>query len=179
MPVTALPAHNTNRYWLDYTVNGDPHSLMMRDFGGLSASAVSAIFNDLLSLFEADDIYDINPTGMRFAVAGSDVTLPRTYSGGSTFGTGSASDTDQRAKQWSFTGRDDSGHKVRIFIFGAKFSANGDYRVQVTENARIEAIVDYLNALPTSFCTINAKKAVWNAYANTGYNDHWIKVARG
>lgn len=179
VPVTALPASNTNRYWLDYTVNSDPHSLMMRDFGGLGAAAVSSIYSDLLSLFSTDDIYGIGVTGMRFAVAGSDVTLPRTYSGTASFSGGTAFDTDRRAAQYSFTGRDDSGHKGRIFIFGAKFSANGDYRLQVAENARISDVVDYLNALPTSFCSINGKKMVWNAYANTGVNDHWVKKARG
>ncbi len=142
-------------------------------------SQVSSVISGLLDLFADTDIYEINFVALRKALEGSDVTLPATWTGNTQWGTGSAVDNDNRAKTFSFTGRDDSGHKVKAFVFGAKFVANGDYRVQVGENAEIDSIVAYLGALNGFFLTINGSPAIWNQYANVGFNDHWIRVARG
>jgi len=178
MPVGALPPNTTKRYWLDYTVNGDSHSMLMRVLDTVSDVVAKDVFSGLIDLIDASTFYAINPTGMRVAEAGSDVTLPAVYDGSAIGGNGTAFDTDFRAKTYSFTGRDPSGHKTRLFIYGAKASANGDYRIQVGENSIIETIVDYLNALTNCFVSINGRRAIWNQYANTGYNDHWIKKAR-
>lgn len=179
MPVVALPPSNTPRWWLDYTVNGDPHSLQMRTTSDKTNVQVSSVYNDLLSLFTADNIYDINAVGLRHAVEGSDVSLPAVYTGSTSFGSGSAVDTDLRAKTFSFTGRDDSGHKIKFQIFGAKSGANGNYRIDRGESFIMDAVEDYLNALNGFFNTINGAHPIWNLYANTGWNDHWIRKARG
>jgi len=179
MPVTALPPSNTPRWWLDYTVNGDTHSMMMRTTSIKTEAQVSDVFSGFLDLFTTDNIYTVDVVGLRKAVEGSDVTLPATYSGTPNFGSGSAVDNDNRAKTFSWTGRDDSGHKVRLFLFGAKPSANGDYRIQFSESFILHAVVDYLNALNGFWNTINGAHPIWNPYTNTGWNDHWIRVARG
>lgn len=153
--------------------------MMMRATSDKTAAQVSTVYSDLLSLFTADNIYDINTTGLRFAVEGSDVSLPATYTGLTTFGSGSAVDTDDRAKTFSLTGRDDGGHKVRLFVFGAKSHANGNYRIDRGESFIMDSVEDYLNALNGFFNTINGAHPIWNLYVNTGYNDHWIRRARG
>lgn len=179
MPVTALAPSNTPRWWLDYTANGDSHSMLMRATSDKTAAQVSTVFSDLLGLFTADNIYGITPSGLRHAAEGSDVSLPATYTGGTSFGSGSAIDTDLRAKTFSFTGRDDAGHKVRLFVFGAKSGANGNYRIDRGENFIMDSIEDYLTALNGFFNTISGGHPIWNLYANTGWNDHWIRRARG
>lgn len=179
MPVTALPPSNTERWWLDYTVNGDAHSMLMRTTDGQTAAAVSSVFEDFLALFTSDNIYGITPTGLRVALKGSDVSLPATYTGASSFGSGTAVDTDLRAKTFSLTGRDASGHKVRLFVFGAKSGANGNYRVDRGENFIMDSVEDYLTALSDHWQTIAGLHPIWNLYANTGWNDHWIRRARG
>jgi hypothetical protein len=118
-------------------------------------------------------------TGMRKALVGSNVTLPQTYLGTTQFGAGTAIGNDFRAKTFSFTGRDDTGHKIKLFVFGAITQADGDYRLQVGTDTHIDQVVDYLNALNGFWNTINEGHPVWNAYANVGFNDHWIKRARG
>lgn len=179
MPVVALPPSNTPRWWLDYTVNGDPHSLMMRATSIKTDAQVATVYADLLALFTTSDIYAIAVTGMRKAAEGSDVTLPATYAETTAFGTGTAVDNDNRAKTFSFTGRSDDGHKVKLFIFGCKPTANGDYRIQVGESSTIDDVVTYLNNLNGFFNSISGGHPIWNAYGNTGWNDHWIKKARG
>ena len=175
----ALPAHNTERWFLDYTVNGDLHHLLMRTPDGATEAGVSSVYSDFLALLSSASVYGIDVVGMRFASHGSDVTLPATYTGTIHFGAGTAVANDFRAKTFSFTGRDASGHKIKLFIFGAITQADGDYRLQVGTDSHIDACVAYLNALTSYWYTIAGLKPVWNHYANVGFHDHWIKRARG
>lgn len=178
MPVTALPASNTPRWWLDYTVNGDTHSLQMRlPTGGTDADA-EAVFSDLLALMDTNAFYLWNILGMRSAAVGTDVSLPATYGGPTAAGSGSSTDGDFRAHTYSLTGRDAAGHKIKVTLFGAKLQANGDYRIQNGENASTDVLIDYFAALDMKFVTINALQPIWNNYVNTGWNDHWIKSRR-
>jgi hypothetical protein len=179
MPVTALPPDNTPRWWLDYVANGDSHSMLMRAAAGKTAAEVSTVFSDFLGLFTTDNLFGITVTGLRHANEGSDVSLPETYTGTTAFGSGTAVDTDNRAKTFSFTGRDIFGHKVRLYVYGAKSGANGNYRIDRGESFIMDSVEDYLNALDGFWETINGSHPIWNLYANTGFNDHWIRRARG
>ncbi len=179
MPLTPISPSNTVRWWLDYTVNGDAHSLMMRTGTGATAAEVSSVFTDFFTLFTTDLLYGITVTGLRRASVGSDVTIPQTYSGTTSFGSGTAFDTDLRAKTFSFTGRALDGHKNKLFVYGCKIGANGDYRIQVGENGAIDDVIAYLQGAVSYWRAISGEQTIWNGYANTGWNDHWIKVARG
>jgi len=178
MPVTALPPSNTVRYWLDYVVNGDPHSMQMRIPNGATDGDVADVFSGLLDLMDTNAFYLWDVVGMRKADKGTDVSLPVTYAGTMAAGSGSSVDGDFRAHTYSMTGRDASGHKVKVFWYGAKLQANGDYRIQNGENASTDVLIDYLTALSGFFVTINALQPIWNNYVNTGWNDHWIKSRR-
>jgi hypothetical protein len=177
--MAALPESNTTRWWLDYTVSGQAHSMLMRTTTDKTAAQVSTVFSGFFDLLDTASVYQIDVTGMRKALVGSNVTLPQTYLGTTQFGAGTAIGNDFRAKTFSFTGRDDTGHKIKLFVFGAITQADGDYRLQVGTDTHIDQVVDYLNALNGFWNTINEGHPVWNAYANVGFNDHWIKRARG
>jgi hypothetical protein len=179
MPVVALPPSSTKRWWLDYTVNGDSHSILMRADAGQSAAQVSGVFSTLLTGFGDANLYQYDVTGLRYAEVGSDVSLPAPYTGDAQFGTGTAVSTDQRAKTLSFTGRDVAGHKVKFFMYGIKMQAQGDYRISIGEDVAIGAAITYLTNLTEHFWTIAGLQPIWNGYANVGWNDHWIKRARG
>jgi hypothetical protein len=174
-----LPANSTERWYLDYTVNGDLHHLLMRTPPGASESGVSLVYQGLFDLLDSANIYQVDVIGMRFSSQGSDVTLPAAYTGTLQFGAGTAVGNDFRAKTFSFTGRDASGHKTKFFVFGAITQAEGDYRLQQGANSAIDAVVLYLNSLTGYFVTIAGLKPIWNHYANIGFHDHWIKRARG
>jgi len=178
MPVTRLSPSNTARWWLDYTVNGDPHTIQMRlPSGGTDADAES-VFTDILGLMDASAFYGWSVIGMRHAVAGSDVSLPATYGGPTSAGAGSSTDNEFRAHTYSLTGRDAEGHKIKVTFFGAKLQANGDYRLGHGENSITDALIDYFVALDGKFVTINGLQPLWNNYVNTGFNDHWIHSRR-
>lgn len=179
MPITPLPPTNTERWWLDYTVNGDAHSMLMRTVLGIDPAVVSDGYADFLEAMGVGALYGINVTGLRRAVIGSDVTLPQLYTGSTPIGSGTGVAGDDRAKVFSFTGRDVSGHKARVFVYGAKVSADGDYRFDLSENADVIAGLTQLKATVDMFLSINGLPVVWNDYVNIGYNDHWIKQARG
>lgn len=179
MPIAALPPNSTDRWWLDYTVNGDAHSMLMRAGSTKTAAEVSSVFSDFLTLFTINNLYEVNVVGMRHALNGSDVSLPATYTGDTQLGSGTANTTDMRAKTISFTGRDQTGHKIKLYMFGVKFQSNGDYRIQRGEDVAVGDLLNYLAALDGFFDSINGLHPIWNQYANVGFNDHWIKRVRG
>jgi len=178
MPVVALPPNNTERWWLDYTVNGDTHSWLMRTEDDADPLVVSDVFGDLINNFTDASFYSWSALGLRRALRGSDVTLPFTFTGTPPSFTGTAVSTDDRAKQLSITGRDLSGHKARFFLFGAKLVSNGDYRTITAESAEVAAFLAALSATPTFFLSINGLSVSWHPYVNIGWNDHWVKQAR-
>lgn len=179
MPITALPPSNTPRWFMDYAVSGVNHTLMMRANDLKTASLVSSVLDGLFQLMDVGNLYTIDTISLRHAAEGSDVTVPETWSGASSYGGGTAFDTDNRVRAYSFTGRSLDGHKCKFFIYGALIGAEGDYRIDTGSNAGISDAIDYLNALNGFFISISGEPVVWNPYANVGWNDHWLKVLRG
>jgi len=151
--------------------------MMIRTGDGAVASVVSStfhgIFNRLTNL-----IYELRPQNMEYALRGSNVRNTAPWTNNAFYGGGTAFDTDLRAKTLSFVGRDLLGHKSRFFVYGYKGSANGDYRVQIGENADVASVVTYLDAATGAFLSVGGGQPVWKGYANVDFNDHWIKRAR-
>lgn len=177
VPVTALPASNTRRYFLDYTINGVLHHLMMRTGDTKSESQASDVLDGLLTIL-ASDLNEFEVQSLRRAENGSDVTNPVTWSGASSYGSGNANDNIGRVLSASFTGKDVTGHKIKFFIFGTKNLSTGDYRVQRSESSVIADALDYLATLNGFFITIAGEPPVWNQYVNQDVNDHWEKKLR-
>ncbi len=177
MPLTPLPEDNTERWWIIYTNNGTTHRMMARTLVGLTAASMSTNFQSIFAALTGT----LNATtivGMEKASKGSGVRNPQTYSGTTTFGSGTELDTDGRARALSFVGRSAGGRKSRLFLFGVKAIPEGDYRVDTTESAGVASAVIALNLPAGSFLSIDELKPIWKAYANIGYSDHWIKEYR-
>lgn len=175
--MAALPPESTERWFLDYTVSGVEHTWMCRTATGKSASEASSYFTDVLDLFEGA-LFEWTVTGLRKSAIGSNVSLPQTWGGDTTYGTGTAVSTIQRAHAFSFTGRDEEGHKIRMFLYGVNAPTEGDYRFDTSESAGVDAVVDYLNSVVGGFITIAGNAAVWNAYANSVIPIFWQKKLR-
>jgi len=176
--MAALPPSNTVRYFLDYTVNGIEHTIQMRVGAGATDGGASSSFSAFLATL-SPNFYLINVIGMRKANLGSDVTNPVTYTGTTSFGSGTASDNLARAAFLSFVGRSTDGRRVRIFVYGTKITAEGDYRVDVSEAAEVDSAVFLLNSATGVFLTISGLQPVWKAYANEGVNAYWQRRSRG
>lgn len=180
MPVTALNPSNTERWFYDYTVGGNQHSLMMRVSDPKSASEAGEML-DLFLTAIAGGLATITTVGLRVALAGSNITNNEGTVGlSATYGTGTQAGIDAPL-QVTFTGRSNDGHKARVGMFGWSGQSDESWRMTVLEDADVSAGVTFLQAITSSgfFVSISGEPVVWHPYANIGYNDHWVKEARG
>lgn len=179
MPVAALPPTNTERWFYDYTVEGDQHSLMMRSADAITpAEAATAI--DLFLIQIDSELVTLTTVGLRVALVGSNITNPADPTGlAGTYGSGSGV-VINAPLQVTFVGRSADGHKARVGIFGWNGQTDDSWRMTSAEVAAVAAEVTNLNSLSTGglFVSISGAGALWRPYANIGYNDHWIKKAR-
>jgi hypothetical protein len=109
---------------------------------------------------------------------GSNVRVPATWSGPTTWGTG-AGDPDDAPYFLSFTGKDVAGHKARVDIFGRGVVEGLGWRVNAADDA---GVADALEALATPdavFNSIGGAGVIWNQYANRSVAQHWVKMLRG
>lgn len=177
MPIVALPPHNTERWWMLYTVNGLSHRMMMRTGDGALPATVVSTFAGILTRI-TPEINEIVPTGLERALRGSDVRLPFAWTGAASYGLGNADASFIRAESISFTGRSTAGHKARMFLFGYKLGSNGDYRSTGAESAAIASVVSFLNGAVGAFLAIDGLQPTYHDYGNIGLNDHWVKKLR-
>lgn len=169
--------NNTERWWLVYEVNGFTHRMMCRTGDGATAAEVSAAFDGLLVIM-APMLNAVHPSGLEFALRGSNIRNTAPFTGLGVYGTGTAISNDGRAAEYSFVGRSLGGKRTRLFLFGGKTSAEGDYRIDAGSSAAVAAATDYLNSIAGKFLSIDALHPTWKTYINTGLNDFWVKQAR-
>lgn len=173
---TPLPANSTQRWFYDYACGTYSHTFVVRGRPAVTLSdvddAVALILGDIGSLFTTSVM-----TGVRYALAGSDVTnaVPSDRIS-DTWGTGTPT-AYHAATTMSFTGRDPAGYKARFFLFGFK-EALLDYRLLTSESTPVLNAVNHLNSFGDAFDTVNGMSATWNSYANLGVNDHWMRKVR-
>jgi hypothetical protein len=180
MAVEALNPFNTERWFYDYSVYGDQHSLMMRVDSPRSATEAAEQIDAFLSAI-AGNLVEITTVGLRVALAGSNITNAQGTAGlAATYGSGAGSDINAPL-QVTFTGRSSDGHKSRVGIFGWLSQTDSSWRITVAEDADVASGVSILQGLSPSgfFVSISGAAAEWHGYANIGYNDHWIKERRG
>lgn len=172
-----LPANNTKRYFLDYSVGGVEHTLLMRVATGTDDSLASGAFEDLLTELSAQ-LYSLTVLGMRVSAEGSDISLPATYSGATSFGSGAA-DKVGTAGYVTFLGRTADGRRTRISIFGNKtVQVGGDFRASGTEVGDFVDAIAWLQGNPSYFRSISGLGTTWYPYADTGYNSYWRNKLR-
>ena len=173
-----LPANNTDRYFLDYQVGPEQHTLIMRTDAGFTADDAVDAFSDFLTAISSL-ILLLTINGMRFQAAGSNVSLPVEWTGDPSFGSG-AGDAIDTTKYISYVGRGADGHRVRVTVFGVSNPTAGtDYRYQAGENSAADAGRASLSShLTGAWQTISSENPVWNNYANVGINAYWRNKTR-
>ena len=179
MPITPLPADGTDRFYLDYTVQGEAHTMIARADGGYLASDAADGFAQLLTAL-TPLIVVTTIVGMRHSVAGSDVTVPvGTGDLEATYGTESAVVVN-KPLQATFTGRSLDGHKTRFGFYGLAQQTDQSWRYTVAENTHVADALDVLGAFSAAglFISISGGRVSWNKYMNVGYNDHFVQKER-
>lgn len=171
-----LPPSNTKRYFLDYQVAGEQHTMTMRVDDAATDEDASTGFDALLTAM-APLLLNIVVVRMRVANSGTNVTTPATYGGALEFGTGAGSGVNV-PDFWSFTGKDSAGRIVKVEIFGRSISPNNNFRVNMVDDSDVEAALSALDTVAPIWLTISGSAPFWNPYANQGVNAYWQRQAR-
>lgn len=167
-----LPVNNTETWFLDYVVGGVNHTLEMRSGSPMSNIDASNAYDALLSGLSLT-IYEMTVVRLRKRLIGSTVSLPGTWAGAATYGTGVAT-RSQAAQYIDFIGRTHLGRRARAAIFGSKIvSVGNDYRVNPGESAEVDAAILTIKADVNFWFAIDGIKPIWYPYANCGVNAYW------
>jgi hypothetical protein len=167
-----LPSNNTGVLFLDYSVGGESHTMQFRYSDGGTVADMKDVADQFLTAL-GDAIFEITITGARHRPKDETITLPESWTGSSTYGTGSATH-DQSAWYIDFVGRSAGGRRVRIALFGAaSFEDNigHDYRLPATDQVADAILV--LQSNSDILTAIDNETVVWYSYANVGVNAYW------
>jgi len=167
-----LPSNNTDCWFLDYQVATTTHTMLVRAVPGTTNAQASTAIDALLTEL-ANTHYLMTVIGLRQRPAGSSITNPATWTGASTFGTGTAPKASA-ANFWDFIGRSHLGSRARLSVFGAKATVYGDdYRINPGESAEATAALAVLVASTQFFIAIDGTKPTFYPYVNVGENAYW------
>lgn len=174
--MAALPVDNTQRFFLDYSTSLLSHTMMVRTTSATSAAAFSTFMNDFLTAL-APELSVLTVDGARVAQVNSNVSIPITWSGAATYGTGSESAIN-RPRQLCFLGRTVNGRRARLFVYGGDFTMPNDYRIDRAANATIDAAYDVLELNPQFFAAIDGLATVKYNYVDVNFNSYWERKVR-
>lgn len=174
-----LPNHNTARLWVDYTNSYDEHTILWR-FNDLEAdvedakAAVTAFLTALSTSINA-----INLTGMRYAVSGSDITVPTALPEDITYGSG-ALNAGARASSWQFLGRSAGGRVGSFYLYAVAAAVPVGARVSISQDGNLAAaIATLITATDTgAWVAIDAGAMFVKPYVNYVVNDYWTHQVR-
>jgi len=180
MPVTRLPADNTQRGVILYTSGGFAHEAPFRFQLSVSIADVAATLNNIIAamlplMANADAV-----EGAHWIAAGSGVSVPLVVdTGNGTAGAIEPTDRD-RCAFISITGKDAYGHKVTSKFFSVKFEAAGQFRGPLSGAS--PAVTAWYNSIahsaPAVVSTIYPETPFWNGYINNAYNAYYQRKQR-
>lgn len=173
-----FPDNATVKIFLDYTVGDDAHVMLMRAAPGFAElnwlSQRDALYNLLLGI----SFSDVEYLAERIQFPGQNFTVPyRTI--GLTGQLPGASTGASQPFQVTWQGRDPVGRRARLSVFGlGGISATENWRIETTENAIVQDVLDVLTATPGEFVSITAGQPVWLPYASATFNRRQIRRQR-
>jgi len=172
----ALDPNNTPRAFVTYNVDTANHTMMVRCNADASDGDLSEEIGSVLEAM-GGQLTECTFVKLERSAAGSNVRVPATWSGPTTWGSG-----DQLAefqnRFWSFTGKDSLGHKTRVDFFGRHLANNTNFRLFAVEDSTIAATIAAMEDAPNTFFTIGDNTPIWNRYANESFAQHWTYQGR-
>lgn len=168
---------NTYRWFVDYTVAGYQHTVMMRSNSTVVATDAGATMAALFAAFDSA-IYLTTIDGFRSAVSGTNVTNAEVWPGDASYGVGAGVPANS-AQYYDMVGRGPAGHRVRVALFGAILVTDGgDYRMSSSEDALVANALAVLTSDVDMFLDVNYDNPVWKPYINLGVNAYWRNKIR-
>lgn len=179
MAVPPLPPNTTATLFVDYTFQGQGHTMQFRHASGQTVSALTTRVGDFLDALDPlmDPTWEV--TGARYRAALTIVALPVEIPTGITPG-GAAVPQTSWPRYVSFSGRGQTtGRQATIFVYGLSFPTPNDYRSQSGELAAIDAARQVLDSAAAGlFTDIAGSDVLWKQYANVGFNSYHERQQR-
>jgi hypothetical protein len=174
-----LPPESTARMWLDYTDGINEHSLCVRVGPTATLPNMINMVDDFMSTQQAA-FYLLTVLGARVASDNSNVTNPFTWTGASTYGSGTMPAATSPA-EIRYIGRSVDGRMVSCSLYGCKLAIPGTFRYLASAQADVAAAIAVLESGPAQsiFLTISTSTPVWKQYASYNFNSYWERKARG
>ena len=174
-----LPENNTARLWIDYNDGENDHSLMARFLApdtplSLAMTHVASFLTDISGF-----LYEITINGARYAAQGSNISLPATWEGDSTYGT-DPMPTLLAPRETRWVGRTQNGRRVSFSIYGGKYTSPDEYRI-VSSGANLPNLgVIAINAASEDgvMVAIDGFRATMKNYVDVNFNSYWEAEAR-
>lgn len=116
---------------------------------------------------------------VRFEISaeGSNVRVPATWGGITEWG-GSEADPDEAPFFWSYTGKDITGRRFRLEMFGRGRDQGDGWRLQEVDDTSVGDALAVLETEEAVFLTIAGNTPIFNRYANKSVSQHWVGEIR-
>lgn len=172
-----LPPNNTERWFVDYAVNGINHTLLIRTVAPSTNDVISTFVSDLFGALD-DVLWATAINGLRRSVQGSDISLDQAYLGTTAFGGGVGDDLG-RGYFLAYEGRSEGGRPVKLTVFGFKnLLSVADTRFPITSPSPYFDALGVIETTPGLPAAIDANNVIWKNYVNCGNNSYWQRQAR-
>lgn len=172
-----LPSNSTGVLFVDYSTGGENHTVQLRYQDGSSVVDAMIALDEFLTALDTL-ISVITITGARHRLISADVTLPITWTGAATYGSGTAPHA-KSAFYIDFVGRSPEGRRVRVSVFGSAEAIDlveSDYRLPASGD--VLAAIEALRSNGSTICAIDGLEPIWYDYANIGINAYWRNKIR-
>lgn len=172
-----LPPNLTWRAWLDYEGPGGQHSIMLRFPGDRSQAVVEARLNSFAALLLPLLYDDVQIVSARASAPQTTFSFPLTVAPaqGAVPGAQAAADYPRFV---TFSGRTNTGRRVRYFLYNTPVAVDADYRVPVGVTPDLDNLRVFLDDITNDVVAIDAAPAFLYNYYNTGYNAYLQRRAR-
>lgn len=179
MPLIPLPADNTKRYKLSYTVKAQEHSLTARCSAAQTDAVAVGYFTAIKAAILASLSSDTTLLGVLVANQGSNVFNPVAGFTPASGGGGSLAAGDE-PRSFAFPGRTSGGRKTRATWFGVDSSipTGSDYEQDPLTVATLQGFQGLLNSQSDFWLGIDGVKASWYFRCTIKPNDHFVDKAR-
>lgn len=178
MALPPLPPSNTSRIFVNYIAYGQlRHTFQIRPISTATVENTVAWINGLLSdyadLWATTTVFD----SCDVAVINSDVRNP--YAWTTVTGTGTApGDVLQHTRQLSWVGREVTGRKSNLKMYGSIIGPDATYRINLGDIPRFDELTASLNDLAALAAGITGAKLSWKRYTNVRQNGYWQNEVR-
>lgn len=172
-----LPHNNTITGWLEYTMDGVGHEMVLRFADGTTdtaaANAATGIANALRGIMPVTDSF----SGFRIRAKNSLLSFPVVFA--AVVGQNAGAKAEGNKPNFlSLTGRTANGRRARCTFFCVFQEPDANYRTGPGESSFVTAWRDQLMLSANNIVGIDGAPVVWNTYANQGTNAYWQRQMR-